>query len=167
MVQGGVKSMSNYGELSKEEIIILLDKRNSEVRDLKEDVARLEKMLSKTIEENTNNNLPIPRLEIRYEKKKHELHCYLNLVSRNVINQIELQPLSTTVISPVDETSDDYVLFVREPFRAAGDLRNYMYELNLPGFLVYKNASQEIKLEDKDSLPGGLVSKMKKKNNTP
>lgn len=164
MVQSGGKFMSsNYGELSKEEIIILLDKRNREVRDLKEDVARLEKLLSKTITENENNNLPIPRLEIRYEKKKSELHASLNLVSRDLGNNIQLQPLSTTILSPVDEIGDEYVLFTREPFRAAGDLRNYMHELKFPGFLVYKNASKEVKLEDTDELPLNLVVKMKNK----
>lgn len=151
----------SYSQYKREDLVSLVESRDQEIQELKEQVENLSYFSRSEIPDEKNGSLPLPRVEIRYEMKRDLVVASLNLVYRNLIKGIQVCTESVTEIST--ENPEDYFTFKDEPFRASGDLRNLMYEFNLPGFLVYQDQYKRVDLEDINSIPNGLLDKMKNK----
>jgi len=111
----------------------------------------------KTISEEDNLGLPLPRLELRYRIPSDYTH-YVNygLVYRHLLGEIQFIPIGCTKIS-------GKVAHLSTPYRDGGHMFSDMYELKLRGFVVDGTVSRELTFSDKD-VPLKVLDRINKDN---
>lgn len=121
-----------------------------------------EYMSVQTITEEVNQNLPVPRLEIRAFKIKKglfgsEIISIYSMVRRNLMNEIQLSPIDYTKTTG-PESLDDLTM----PWRMGSDMLNDAWELKLPAYFIKPKSTQSLDLKDPSlALPLGLQRKIK------
>lgn len=102
---------------------------------------------------------PLPRLELVITKNYYEGEdlAQVCLVSSNFYNKAEYFPLK---ISFITSRENDEYLKPKRMLLIEDDLKNFMFELNLRGFIVAEEKSVEVDMTDLDSHPQALMTKM-------
>jgi len=117
----------------------LLSKKESEIAELQEKIDAGESFNDwrwrdiRKLSKKENRNLPIPRLEIRYERMADgESLALYGIVYRHFLKDILLIPFSATKVG------SHRPLEVQDlPFRDGAHIRNEMEQLKLPGYLIH------------------------------
>lgn len=112
----------------------------------------------RTLSEEENLDLPIPRLEIRHRtKSRYRTVIDYGLVYTHLVGEINFIPISSTKVSGHVSRSEIYM-----PFRDGAHIYNDMFELNLRGFIIEGSRYKELSLADSEELPQALRSRMEK-----
>jgi hypothetical protein len=95
----------------------------------------------RTLSDEDNLDLPVPRLEIRYSRADdYNSEALYSLVYRHLLGQIELIPIGLTRVGD----SGKYARDLDEPFRDGAHIKNEMKQLGLRGFVVGNGKYKEI-----------------------
>ena len=99
------------------------------------------------LNEKENNNIPVPRLEIRYFDYKsngYNLIAIYSLIYKHLLGDIINIPFGHTKIDSGRGTPvyEDGTLDM--PFRDGAHIKNEMLQLNLPAYVIYNDINQVI-----------------------
>ena len=128
-----------------------LESAEDEIRELKYQVSRLEDRLPwtehLTLEE---SNLPVPRLEMLWEKGKfprgYNFRCSTRLVYRHTLGHLVGIPFYETLRG--SEISPDEYGKIDTPFRDGVHIRNDARQLQLPAFVIWNGKVEQIDLDE-------------------
>jgi hypothetical protein len=140
----------------------ILDARDNTIAELKNKIEDFEYRDEwqwrqiRTLSEEENLDLPVPRLEIRHRaKSNYNTVIDYGLVYTHLLGNITFMPISSTKVSGIRSGE----LFI--PHRDGAHMYNDMFELNLRGFIVEGSKSIELYLSD-IALPQVLRDRMEK-----
>lgn len=147
-----------------DELDQILDEKNEKIRTLEDKIERMEYRDEwhwrqfRTLSDDENLGLPIPRLEIRHRKvSPYTTFVDYGIVYRHLLGEIMFVPLSCTKTSGYTEP-------LQTPFRDGAHILNDMFELNLRGFVVEGKEFKELSLLQLDNLPANLVERIVKRD---
>ena len=123
-----------------------LEEENNELADRLDAIEYQNKWrwrLVRILSDEENIGLPIPRLEIRWERlDEFNVRACYSLVYRHLLGRIIAHSLSSTHVG--GDWSDNEPLSLRLPFRDGAHIMHDMQTLNLPAFVVAGGKSREL-----------------------
>ena len=141
--------------------ISLEERLNTRINDLEHDVAKLEHEIQsqkyhddwqwrqiKELSKEDNGNLPVPRLELRWRHSGdgYNVICDYNLITKHLLGQIILTPLSSTRVGGPGG-GEATCQRLDTPFRDGAHILHDAKQLGLPAYVVYKDRNKVLEVK--------------------